>query len=317
MKLSVTSSQRHAKMRAHTATHLLHFALDKLLWSTKQAWSLVDNDLLRFDFEAKKPLDESDILLLESQINERIKHWADVHIKEWTIDEAKALWAKAFFEEKYWKIVRVVSIIRSWSDSLDLESVELCWWTHVNNISDIWAFKITAQSSVASWIRRIEAVTATSVTQIAQKNQLRLRNIAARLDCQPKQLENKLEKMLKEYEHLQSDHASLQGKIICTHLEEFHNTCELPSAWSARWNGCIINVTWTSLEHHSFKEVINTAKSRRSDRNWIIYSSEWSFAIYTGTGDFSAKQFAKEQWLRWWGSDQFVQGKDIKILEII
>ena len=317
MKLSVDIVQRQAKMRAHTATHLLHYGLEKLLWSTKQAWSLVDNDLLRFDFSCKDPISAWDLQMLESTINSWIQHGLTVHTNEMTMNEAKDTWAKAFFEDKYGDTVRVVKICWSVDDDLDLESIELCWGTHVNNTADIWAFKIIEHSSVAAWIRRITAVTGTKVSEEAQKYESRLTTLAARLDCQPKQLEEKIEKILGDLEHLQADHASLQGKIICTHLDEFHQECELPSIGSARGKGCILNISWTDLEHHSFKEVVNAAKWRRTERNRILYTNEGNFAIYTWTWDLSAKDFAKQQGLKWGGSDQFVQGKDEKIKEVV
>lgn len=317
MKLLVEQKQRNAKMRAHTATHLLHYALDKMLGGTKQAWSLVDDDYLRFDFASKDALTEQQLAELEYSINSWIQTNAVVDTQEMTMDEAQETWAKAFFEDKYWDTVRVVSIQWEVVDDLDIKSIELCGGTHVTNTSHIWSCSIISHSSVASGIRRIEAVTGTKVAEHSNTLKSRISDLSSRLDCQPAQLEEKLEKILKQYEHLQSDHQSLQGKIICTHLESFHNECELPSAWSARGNWCIINTTGTDLEFHDFKEVVNHAKSRRSDRNWIIYSDEGNFAIYTGTWDMSAKEFAKEQWLKGWGSDQFVQGKDAKIKEVI
>ncbi len=316
-KLTVNKVQREAKMRAHTATHLLHFALDKMLNSTKQAWSLVDDDYLRFDFACKNPIEEWDIQLLESTINDRIKQGIAVITKEMDKEEAQKTSAKAFFEEKYWDIVRIVTIVSEVDNWLDIESVEFCWWTHVNNTAHIGALKIIEHSSVASWIRRIVAVTGTKVIEEAQRNEMRIIDISKRLDCQPKQLEDKLEKILSSYHHLQDDHASLQWKIICTHLDDFHLECSLPSVGSDWWNWCVLNITDTDLSHHDFKEVINAAKSRRSDRNWIIYNKEWNFAIYVGNKGFSAKDFAKQQWLKWWGSDQFVQGKDPKILDVV
>jgi len=316
MKLTVNKKQRYAKMRAHTATHLLHFALEKLLGNTKQAWSLVDDDYLRFDFACKDPLSYQDLLMMESSINAWIAGSIDVSTQELTMDEAKKTWAKAFFEDKYGDTVRVVQMKGEVADDLDLHSIELCGGTHVPNTSHIGVFKITNHSSVSSGIRRIEAVTWTQVAQYATTLDTTLLDLSKKLDCQPSQLQEKLDKILKEKEHLESDHASLQGKIICTHLDEFQLECELPSAWSKWWKGCILNVTWTDLEHHSFKEVILAAKWKRSDRNWILYNEEGNYAIYTGTGDLSAKEFAKEQWLKGGGSDQFVQGKDEKILEI-
>ncbi len=303
-------------MRAHTATHLLHYALDKLLWWTKQAWSLVEMDYVRFDFSCKDPLSPQDIQGLEYSVNSWIKSWVAVITQEMSFDEAKNAWAKAFFEDKYWDTVRMVSITWEIVDDLDIKSIELCWWTHVINTQDIGSFKIIDHSSVASWVRRLTAVTWTKVAEEAQLYEQRLLDLASRLDCQPKQLETKIEKILKEIKHLESDHEQLQGKLICTHLEELHQHCELPQGWSSRWKWCIINVTWTSLEHHNFKDIINNAKSKWSDRNWIIYSLEWNFAIYVGTGDFSAKEFLKEKWLKWGWSDQFVQGKDPAIIWI-
>lgn len=317
MKLVVNKQQRQAKMRAHTATHLLHYALDKMLGGTKQAGSQVDDDYLRFDFASKDALAPQQLAELEYSVNSWITIWAEVDTQEMSMDEASKTWAKAFFEDKYGDTVRVVRIHWEVEDDLDINSIELCGGTHVTNTSHIWGLKITNHSAVASGIRRIEAVSGTKVVEYSTTLESQISDLSTLLDCQPKQLQDKLEKVLKEYEHIQADHAWLQGKIICTHLEEFKNQCELPSAGSAWGKGCIINTTGTDLEHHNFKEVINTAKSRRSDRNWIIYNDGGNFAIYTGTWEMSAKDFAKEQGLKGGGSDTFVQGRDEKIKEIV
>lgn len=324
MKLVVDKPQRQAKMRAHTATHLLHYALDRMLWGTKQAWSLVDDDYLRFDFASKDALTPQQLLELEYSINTWIAAWVDVMSEEMSMDEASKTWAKAFFEDKYGDTVRVVQIQWEIVDDLDIQSIELCGGTHVSNTAHIWVVKITNHSSVASGIRRIEAVTATKVAEYGNTLQEKIQKISTTLDCQPAQLEEKLDKILKEKEHLESDHASLQDQILSTHLDEL--AWNISSSWAKpKWNGgevegtreVVINASGTSLEHHNFKEVVNTAKSRRSDRNRIIYNDEGNFAIYTGTWDMSAKEFAKSQWLKGGGSDQFVQGKDEKIATIL
>ncbi len=317
MKLLVDKKQRYAKMRAHSATHLLHYGLEKMLGTTKQAWSLVDQDYVRFDFACKKPLWFEDLQLLESTINTWISEYIDVVTDEMSLEEANKSWAKAFFEDKYGDTVRVVRMKWSVQNDLDLESSELCGGTHVTNTSEIWAFKIINHTAVASWIKRIEAVTGIKVAEYAQEHQQRIINISNQLDCQPSQLENKIDKILKDYNHILSDHEALEGKIICTHLEEMNNECELPSAWSKRWKWCLINVTDTDLWHHTFKEVVNVAKSKWHDRNRIIYNNEWNFAIYIGNGEMSAKEFASSVKLKWWGSDQFVQWKDSQILNVI
>ena len=323
MKLIVNKQQRQAKMRAHTATHLLHYALDKMLGGTKQAGSLVDDDYLRFDFASKDALTPSQLAQLEYSINSWIATGADVTVSEMSMDEASKTWAKAFFEDKYGDTVRVVQIIWEVIDDLDIHSIELCGGTHVTNTSHIWVCKITDHSSVASGIRRIEAVTGTKVADYANDLSTQLSDISTKLDCQPAQLSQKLDKIIKDYEHIQADHASLQNQIIVTHLNKLttDTTNALPllaERLGEGWGeGNIINTTDTDLAHHDFKEVINTAKSRRSDRNWIIYNDSGNFAIYVGTWDMSAKQFAKDQWLKWGGSDQFVQGRDEKIKEVV
>jgi alanyl-tRNA synthetase len=110
MKAVVNTAQRRAKMRAHTATHLLHYLLDTTLGGTKQAGSLVDDDYLRFDFATKQALTDQQILDIETTINHIIIQSLPVMVKEMSYDEATKTGAKAFFEDKYGDLVRVVSI---------------------------------------------------------------------------------------------------------------------------------------------------------------------------------------------------------------
>lgn len=110
MKLIVNKSQRKAKMRSHTATHLLHAELSNILPNTKQMWSLVDEDLVRFDFASDVLLSNVQINEIESNINQLIKSDYPIYIYEKPLEEAKNMWAKAFFEDKYGDIVRVVCI---------------------------------------------------------------------------------------------------------------------------------------------------------------------------------------------------------------
>ena len=253
MKASVNKAQRWAKMRAHTATHLLHFMLDQLLGSTKQAGSVVNDDYLRFDFAAKQALTYEQLQNIETTINNYILQALPVDTEEMSFEEASKTWAKAFFEDKYGDTVRVVSI-RSpltrggaeWNEAegFDLKSIELCGWTHVTNTADIWAFTITEQTSVASGIRRIVAVTWPKVARYNQDLRSQLLALSSRLDCQPKQLEEKLDKVLKELTHIKSDHESLQSQIVATHLEESQLQCTLPSAWSSWGEGMHHQYLW-------------------------------------------------------------------------
>ncbi len=113
MQLTVNPSQRYAKMRAHTATHLLHAELGKIFPDTKQAGSLVDSDLLRFDFYAERLLTQQELASIEKRINQIIYLAREVKIEEMSIEAAGQLGAKMFFEEKYGDVVRVVQVVNA------------------------------------------------------------------------------------------------------------------------------------------------------------------------------------------------------------
>lgn len=130
MKLTVDHAQRFAKMRAHTAAHLLHAELVKIFPATKQAGSFVDEDYLRFDFAADRSLTSEELAKIQSNINTIIYAALPVTTTETSFDEAVKLGAKAFFEDKYGDVVRLVKVDQ------DI-STELCGGTHVTNTKDI------------------------------------------------------------------------------------------------------------------------------------------------------------------------------------
>ena len=147
----VDEHRRNSIMRNHTATHLLQNALRAVLGDhVRQAGSVVDDRHLRFDFTHPKKLDEAELVSVEELVNRAIKDDITVEIAVMRIEEAKRLDALALFGERYGETVRVISAG---------DSKELCGGTHVGNTSDIGLFVITGESSVASGVRRIEAVT--------------------------------------------------------------------------------------------------------------------------------------------------------------
>ncbi len=309
MELRVDPAQRHAKMRAHTATHLLHFALGELLWSTKQAWSLVDEDYLRFDFAAKQPLTANELQSIESKVNARIRHARDVDVKEMSYDDAIKKWAKAFFEDKYGDVVRVVSII---DNDISLTSIELCGWTHVPNTSHIGSFLITGQEAVASWIRRITAVTWPAVAVHAQTLTNEIQAIADKLDSQPKQLMEKLDKILKEFDQLHHAHEQLQTQFIKNELIGLSKTAPSKNKTFAH----LLNISSTPLASHDFKSVVNQAKLLWPDVDWIIATNEGNYAVSSWKEGLTAKEYTQKNGLKWGGSDHLIQGRDPKILEL-
>ena len=159
----VNRSVREATMRNHTAAHLLQAALRKILGThVEQAGQLVNSETVRFDFTHFSALSADELRRVENTVNEVIMSAVPVVTSEMPIDEAKKLGAMALFGEKYGDIVRVVKA--------DDFSVEFCGGTHVKNTGSIGLFKIVSESSVASGVRRIEAVTGNNVMKYIDKS---------------------------------------------------------------------------------------------------------------------------------------------------
>jgi len=136
----------------HSATHLMHAALCKVLGKhVTQKGSLVNEEHLRFDFSHFAKMTEQESVAVEKLVNEKIRANIPVVIKEMKKDEAVALGAMALFGEKYGDTVRVVIIDPAYS-------IELCGGTHVGNTGELGVFKLTSESAVASGVRRVEAV---------------------------------------------------------------------------------------------------------------------------------------------------------------
>lgn len=159
----VNRSVCEATMRNHTAAHLLQAALRKILGThVEQAGQLVNSEAVRFDFTHFSALSAEELRKVENTVNEVIMSAVPVVTSEMPIDEAKKLGAMALFGEKYGDIVRVVKA--------DDFSVEFCGGTHVKNTGSIGLFKIVSESSVASGVRRIEAVTGNNIMKYIDKN---------------------------------------------------------------------------------------------------------------------------------------------------
>jgi alanyl-tRNA synthetase len=148
----VDHATRHATMRNHTATHLLHAALrERLGTHVRQAGSAVRPDKLRFDFTHGAPLAPEEVRGIEDRVNEWIKASRPVRALQMSRSEAEALGAMALFGEKYGEWVRVIEV--------DEVSRELCGGTHVANTAEIGIFTISSEGSSAANVRRVEAIT--------------------------------------------------------------------------------------------------------------------------------------------------------------
>ncbi len=158
---AIVDKSRREIAKHHSATHLLHSALRKILGEhVTQQGSLVEANRLRFDFSHPKALSASEIERVENFVNEVIAQGVEASVEEMPIDKAKEKGAMALFGEKYGDVVRVVEF----GDV----SVELCGGTHVRNTAEIGSFFITKESGVSSGVRRIEAVCGMSALNLAK-----------------------------------------------------------------------------------------------------------------------------------------------------
>ncbi len=157
--LKVDRERRRATRANHSATHLLHAALKRVLGGhVSQKGSLVSAERLRFDFSHPKPVTAEELARIEAQVNEIIRQNSDTSTRLMPTDQAIAAGAEALFGEKYGDEVRVLTMGDDLSDP-KAYSVELCGGTHVRRLGDIGIFTILSESAVAAGVRRIEALT--------------------------------------------------------------------------------------------------------------------------------------------------------------
>ncbi len=202
---AVVDESRREIAKHHSATHLLHSALRKILGEhVQQAGSLVEANRLRFDFTHPKALSKEEINKIEEMVNRIIARGIEGEVKEMNIDEAKKLGAMALFGEKYGDIVRVVKF----GDF----SVELCGGTHVKNTSEIGSFYITKESGVSAGVRRIEAVVGYSAYEYGKN----YRDLVEELKSKNKtnDLDKFIEKQKEEIKHLKEEIKSLKQAAV-------------------------------------------------------------------------------------------------------
>ena len=185
----VDRDERLATMRNHTATHLLHAALrERLGTHVRQAGSYVGPDKLRFDFTHGERLSAEELEVVEARVNGWIAGGLAVRAIETTLDEARTLGAMALFGEKYGDWVRMVEV--------DDVSRELCGGTHVASTAEIGLFHVTTETSSASNVRRIEAVTGPGATALFEQRTARLRELSALLKAPEQDLARAAERLI-------------------------------------------------------------------------------------------------------------------------
>lgn len=207
MDAIVDADRRQAIRLNHSATHLMHAAMQQVLGDhVTQKGSLVAPDRLRFDFSHYEAVTAEQIQEIEDLVNAEIRKNAPAETNLMSYDDAIESGATALFGEKYGDKVRVLKLGES--------SVELCGGTHVDRTGDIGVFKITSEGGVASGVRRIEAVTGSGAMAWIDQNQLTLGTLASLLRSQPDQAAAKVEQLLKRSKDLEKELAAAKQALI-------------------------------------------------------------------------------------------------------
>ena len=202
----VDTVARHRSMWNHSATHLMHAALRRVLGKhVEQKGSLVDAQRTRFDFSHPKPVTEEEMRKVEALVNAAIQKNYDVTARIMKYDEAIRAGALAFFGDKYGEEVRVLTM----GDF----STELCGGTHVRRTGDIGFFKIVSESGVAAGIRRIEAVTGEGALAWVQQQEAELAEAAAVLKAPVSEVPAKLAQVLDNVRSLERELGRLKSRL--------------------------------------------------------------------------------------------------------
>jgi alanyl-tRNA synthetase len=188
---AINSEKRRATERNHTATHLLHAALRKVLGNhVHQQGSLVAPARLRFDFTHFAPVTKDELDRIEALVNERICANTPVKTEVMPLEEARKTGAMALFGEKYEDLVRMVQVPGF--------SMELCGGTHVRATGEIGLFLITSESSISSGIRRIEAVSGEGAYRLVKEREVILSEAATNLSVGVENLAQRIEKLIQD-----------------------------------------------------------------------------------------------------------------------
>lgn len=198
VRVEVDTERRHHMARNHTATHLLHAALRKILGThVTQAGSVVMPERLRFDFTHPQAMTTAEKEAVEAEVNAQILAGTETKIGEMTLPEAKEMGAMALFGEKYGDVVRVVQVPGV--------SCELCGGSHVHNTGEIGSFRIVSEGGIGSGVRRIEAITGFGAYAYAKSQEYMLQSLANTMKSPVSELSDRVERLLTEKKVLEQE----------------------------------------------------------------------------------------------------------------
>ena len=205
VRASIDVDRRSAIRRNHTGTHILHWALREVLGEhVKQQGSMVSPDRLRFDFSHFQAVSAEEIEQIEALANREVLSNDPVRAYETTKDEATAMGAIAFFGDKYGDVVRVLEA--------GTNSTELCGGTHVRATGDIGTIKIVGEGSIASGVRRLEAVTGAASVTLLQRESRMVAEASRLVGSKPEELVAGIQRKLDEIRSLQDELKTIRAR---------------------------------------------------------------------------------------------------------
>ena len=255
-KTYVNKNKRTLSSRNHSATHLLHFVLRDVIGKhVEQKGSYVSDEYLRFDFSHTQALDSKALSIIENKVNEKISLSIKLNeMRSIPIQDAKNLGAISLFGEKYGEKVRVIQFE---------DSIELCGGTHVHNSSEIGLFKIISEQSVASGIRRIEAVTSINAIKFYEENLIQLNLIKQKLKYRPNPL--------KIIDNLISENKRKEDIIQIHEKEKLVSLKEKVLKNTQIINGVNVIVTHLNIPTKSLKDMC--FQLTKNEQNTFVFAS--------------------------------------------
>ena len=279
----VDTVSRHRSMWNHSATHLLHAALRRVLGKhVEQKGSLVDAQRTRFDFSHSKPVTDEEIVRIEALVNAAIQKNYDVTARIMKYDEAIRAGALAFFGDKYGDEVRVLTMGEF--------STELCGGTHVKRTGDIGFFKIVSESGVAAGIRRIEAVTGEGALAWVQQQEAKLAEAASVLKAPVSEVSAKLAQVLDNVRNLERELARLKSRLAASQGEDLAS--QAVQVKGAR----VLAATLEGADPKTLRETMDKLKDRLKSAAIVLGAvNDGKVSLIAGvTSDLTAKVKAGE-----------------------
>jgi alanyl-tRNA synthetase len=261
VKALVDKARRTATILHHSTAHIFHSAIREIFGKhVTQAGSQVGPANMRFDFSLDKQPSKEELAAVESLMNEWVRRSDQVKTQEMSIDEAKKTGAIAMFGEKYGDVVRVVSM----GDF----SLEFCGGTHVANTGEIGQIKIISEGSVASGVRRVEALSGPRAWNYISDQLKYLGDASTRLKVQPAELGAQIERMQAELKTREKQLAALEEKLALSHVDE------LLAGARAMGDKTVIAKVLPNMSPASLKSIAENIKGREGNTALLLVSPQ-------------------------------------------